>query len=441
MEQDTKKLNEQKINTSINEDAPSALTISSKEIAEQSSLDISSAKEAKDVQRATLISLRQKELKNISNFLIHGKKILFIVFLYAIAFSFITTYFINASGLFSIGLASLFQGISYTIFELTNNQDYQIASYWSLYAIVNLPILIFTYKNFTHRFFILTTIFIITNILFGFILPQIIDPTIIIDQFGTGTNSNTRNIGIFLLAAFGGTIYGIVSGYIFKNGGCTGGADPIARFLSRSKGWNIGLFNFAFTGINVLIFTIINDFALPLQNGENPGSFFKIILAPKSLATLTFIGITSFVLNYIFPTKKTYTVTINTELGITISQKLNEDKWLRGHNIAEIKGGNTNRKRYIITMIINNLEFPNLINYIKVFDPKAFITAQPVVGYYGNFDAKEKTKEEELEDRKLYTKLLKEERKRHTELKKQNHSKNKKITKKLKIVKKSTHTK
>jgi hypothetical protein len=94
-------------------------TISSDQILEEMTKDIKGPKNK--TIKSTSAALRHLEFINISNMFHSHKKTIFYAILIGIVMSFITTFFVNASGLFSLGVSGLSQGISYTIERVTDN--------------------------------------------------------------------------------------------------------------------------------------------------------------------------------------------------------------------------------------------------------------------------------------------------------------------------------
>jgi hypothetical protein len=105
--------------TTIKNNEKEKTTISSDQILEEMTEDIKGPKNK--TIKSTSAALRHLEFINISNMFYSNKKTIFYTILIGIVMSFITTFFVNASGLFSLGVSGLSQGISYTIERVTDN--------------------------------------------------------------------------------------------------------------------------------------------------------------------------------------------------------------------------------------------------------------------------------------------------------------------------------
>ncbi len=362
-------------------------------------------------QKALVSKLRMLEFNNVQKRFHSDRTLILKMIILGMLLAFITTYFVNASGLFSLGVSGFSQGLSYTIETLVapdGGSDFvQNISYWVIYGLINVPILYFTYKVFNSKFFVLTLAFIVSNIAFGFIIieiPGFTNQQFILDIFGD------EDVGRFIIGSIGGVLYGLVAGRALVLGGSTGGFDPVSRHFSRTKGYNIGKINMIFTGTIVVFFLTLNDFILNTSLDHTISELTAILFGSKMMATLMFIAITSMIIDYTFPTNETLSITIKTEFGETLSNQFNMENWTRDHTIHEIKLGKTKKSHYVISMMINSRELSDLIDFVQKTDSQSFITTQVVKNIYGgNFDRKEITKDEELMERKKYKSMIKHE--------------------------------
>jgi uncharacterized membrane-anchored protein YitT (DUF2179 family) len=153
------------------------------------------------------------------------------------------------------------------------------------------------------------------NIASSFIMkaiPGLSDYDFIIDQF------RDTNLAKIVLGVVGGITYGILAGISLKIGGSTGGTDAVARHLSKTRGINIGKFNLMFSTTIMFVFLIINDYAL---DSSNQGMAL-VIFGTKTMGSLAYFSFSSVSIDYIYPTKKTLQIVIDSKNGEFISEEL-----------------------------------------------------------------------------------------------------------------------
>ncbi len=357
-----------------------------KKVSEKSSIDIRASEKYKDISKTILP---------------FWKQVLYII-LISIAITFVVDYIINPTGLYSIGLSGVSQGLAYMTANLTENQDIIPIMFWSTYVVLNIPILIFAYKKFSSRFAFLTILLILANVSTSFIfgaIPGLDNRMIIIEQFTNNIDHISFGLIQVVFGFFGGILMGGLVGLSFKLGGSSGGFDPISRYLSKTKSFNIGTFNLIFSTIIIVFFLFLNDFILELDNDPN---LLTIFLGPVLFGTMTYVAMTSIITNNIYPTKKTLSVVIDSKKGDLISEQLIDENWTKGLTLQEkeIKLKSKKASTYTISLVIKSQELQDLLYFIHDMDEDAYITATPIEGMYGKFIIDQK---EEVETTKIKT--------------------------------------
>jgi uncharacterized membrane-anchored protein YitT (DUF2179 family) len=155
------------------------------------------------------------------------------------------------------------------------------------------------------------------NIASSFIMktiPGLSDYDFIIDQFA----ADSKNLAKIVLGVVGGITYGILAGISLKIGGSTGGTDAVARHLSKTRGINIGKFNLMFSTTIMFVFLIINDYAL---DSSNQGMAL-VIFGTTTMGSLAYFSFSSAAIDYVYPTKKTLQIVIDSKNGEFISEEL-----------------------------------------------------------------------------------------------------------------------
>ena len=163
---------------------------------------------------------------------------------------------------------------------------------------------------------------------------------------------------------FGIVICGVGMGIVFNQNASTGGTDISAKILHKFFNLDIGKGVF----ISDIFITFLAGFAFGIK---------------LSMYAALGVLINAFVIDYIiegFNLRKEVTI---------ISEKYEEIKKFitndleRGFTIHYGEGGYTAQKKFIIVVIINNREFVRLRDFVKILDPKCFLTVRNTHEVYG----------------------------------------------------------
>ncbi|MGE4378565.1 MAG: YitT family protein [Candidatus Izemoplasmatales bacterium] len=163
---------------------------------------------------------------------------------------------------------------------------------------------------------------------------------------------------------FGIVICGVGMGIVFNQNASTGGTDISAKILHKFFNLDIGKGVF----ISDIFITFLAGFAFGVK---------------LSMYAALGVLINAFVIDYIiegFNLRKEVTI---------ISEKYEEIKKFitndleRGFTIHYGEGGYTAQKKFIIVVIINNREFVRLRDFVKILDPKCFLTVRNTHEVYG----------------------------------------------------------
>jgi uncharacterized membrane-anchored protein YitT (DUF2179 family) len=163
---------------------------------------------------------------------------------------------------------------------------------------------------------------------------------------------------------FGIVICGVGMGIVFNQNASTGGTDISAKILHKFFNLDIGKGVF----ISDIFITFLAGFAFGIK---------------LSMYAALGVLINAFVIDYIiegFNLRKEVTI---------ISEKYEEIKRFitndleRGFTIHYGEGGYTAQKKFIIVVIINNREFVRLRDFVKILDPKCFLTVRNTHEVYG----------------------------------------------------------
>ncbi|BDV02847.1 YitT family protein [Candidatus Hepatoplasma crinochetorum] len=298
----------------------------------------------------------------------------------SICLAFAVNFFVIESGIISAGAAGIAQGISYTIVASTGQADeFIILYYWIINVLINLPIIIFTFKFYGRKLLgyslYVFTVTLVVSLAISYI-PVIKDIEIIPAIDEANPNYDILNtFRVFILAFMAGIIYGISLGVIFIKGATSLGLDPIVRYLSREKRLNIAKVLFLISIVNSIIWLSVQPY---VSNQVVDNYITDVLFGPYIIGSLIFIGTYSLIVSKIYSTKKLFQLNINSEKYGKISDKLNEINYHRGHTIELVTGGFSKKTRGILKIIVNIEEIDDVINLAESIDPNVFIDAVEV---------------------------------------------------------------
>lgn len=158
---------------------------------------------------------------------------------------------------------------------------------------------------------------------------------------------------MILGAIYGGIVYGLGIGIVFRFGGSLGGIDIIAKYINKQLGISIGILNLFINGIIIILAGIVI--------GKTPAMY-----------TLIGIFVASKVLDTVqegLPTKSIFIVSDKSEL--IIKAIINQTG--RGVTILKGLGAYTNDEKKIILTAVHWEDLYKIKKIIKETDPFAFI--------------------------------------------------------------------
>ncbi|MDO4315939.1 MAG: YitT family protein [Oscillospiraceae bacterium] len=224
-----------------------------------------------------------------------------------------------------------------------------------LYFLVNIPILLFAYKNLGKVLVGKTIICTFSYSLFYSIIP--IPSTPIVDDYLTA-------------CLLGGILTGVGSGIVLTCGGSGGGLDVIGLCLSkRGSSFTVGKFSLTF---NVFLYTAC-----------------LILFSPEiAIYSVIYNFFTSMVLDRMHQQNVSVMALIFTHedehvLGQFIMEKLG-----RGVTYWKGTGAYTGKDVHVLCVSLSKYEIEELLHAVHSIDPHAFFTVQEGVRVYGNFRRK-----------------------------------------------------
>ncbi|MFD1472705.1 YitT family protein [Companilactobacillus mishanensis] len=218
------------------------------------------------------------------------------------------------------------------------------------YFLMNIPLLILSWRKLGKRFTVLTLISIASASIFILFIP--LHPI---------TNDP------MLASIFGGAMVGIGTGICFRYGFSTGGTDIIALIIQKSKGGTVGQVSF---GVNTVIILIA-------------GMVFGWELALYSIVS---IFVTNIVIDRMYIQQQKITVTIYSHSIDDISKALLKSL-NRGITMDyNLKGAYSGEQIGSMTMVLTKFQLFFVKQTVQKIDPNAFINIQPTIGIMGKFN-------------------------------------------------------
>lgn len=276
--------------------------------------------------------------------------------------------FLEPARLLSGGVTGAAQLIT-TLFEKIFNFKINLGL---LVFLLNVPILVYGWKNVSKRFVICSVISIVLQtVLMSGIIPHI--------DFGINTGINpitgdaignsTHEMDLLLLSILGGFVSGVGAALALRFGTSTGGVDILAQAISFKKNVSIGYLSLI---INVCIAIL--------------GAF---LYASPAVAFYTIVRIIvqSIVTDKIHTSYNYLKIEIITTLPDEMSKELFNDVG-RGITLLNATGAYTKEGKTLLETIVSSYEVDRVLEDAKRIDPNAFISVSPVKFVVGNFKRK-----------------------------------------------------
>lgn len=277
-------------------------------------------------------------------------------------------WFLNPASLLAGGVTGTAQ-LLFTAAKKYFNVDLNLGV---LVFILNVPIILYGWKNVSKRFVICSLISIgLQTFLMSGIIPYV--------DFGINTGLNpitgevVNGIGtemdLLLLAIMGGFVSGFGAALALRSGTSTGGFDILAQAISFKKNISIGYLSMF---INVSI-AIIGAFLL-----NSPA---------VAIYTIVRIIIQSLVTDKVHTAYNYLRVEIVTTNPEGIAHQIFDDLG-RGVTTIKAEGAYTHSEKTVLETVVSRYEVSRVVEDAKKHDPRAFISVSPVKFVVGNFKKK-----------------------------------------------------
>ena len=248
-----------------------------------------------------------------------------------------------------------------------------------IYLGLNIPLIIIFWKKLKREFIYKTSFFLICQAGFGalFFIDALKDAmeSLIINP----DRVLKETWPVFILASLGGVFVGLSTSIAWKFGGSSAGGDIFAYYYSTKRKRPVGAMMF----IVSMVFVVISFSITVAMDSEIRDNAMTILIA-----TIIYVGITSIVINLVYPKYSIVLVEIHTEKTKEITKYFKDTKYVHSWQIREATSGFSGVDRTITSTVMLLLEFKTIKREILEIDPQAWITVSNVRQVIGNFDTK-----------------------------------------------------
>ena len=334
------------------------------------------------------------------------KRIIFpLIILLGLVSAIATLFFVQNTGLFSMGVTGVLQGIAKIARAgLSNNPELALTIYnilfWLLYFILNIPLFIFAYFKISKKFALLTLLYVFATQIFGLILSFIpgINNIFIFGNtmadVATNQTFDSANIikwsnsssviPLFFYASSQGVILGFSYSVLYMIGSSTGGTDIITFYYAKVKNLSISKLLVIFNSICIILSSILGTIVpMVIKNSyheyfpsDNVSIVFQSIFSPNLMFSIIIAIIISSLVGILFPKNRVIQINIYSKNIVELQNKLISLGYQHFLTINNTVGGYSwTAKQYIETICLY-FQLPEIVSTIRSVDPEALIITQ-----------------------------------------------------------------
>lgn len=255
-------------------------------------------------------------------------------------------FFLSPANLYGSGVT----GVAQLMSSLLGTQIFGMSAIaiWSF--LINVPLIILSWKNIGHRFTLFTLFTILSSSFFINQLPVI---------------EVTSNLVLASLS--GGVLTGIGIGLCLKYGFSTGGVDIVALIFQKKYGKSVGQLGMIINGLILLIAGVLYGWEL-------------------AIASLLSIYVATKMIDVFFIHQSKVTVTIYTRKTKAVVDAL-IDHSIRGVTIIDSAyGGYTHGEISAVTTVVTKYELYFVKKIVLECDDEAFVNVQSTVEVVGKYE-------------------------------------------------------
>lgn len=352
--------------------------------------------------------------------------------------SLVSVIFVQNTGVVITGMSGIFQGIARisrvllikngigdSINDPTINMIYNLMFY-GMYLLVNIPLIIFSYKKIGKNFTIISTIpVVISNVipllinlipnvneLFIFgdtrptelsIVQQIQNGVPVLVEEHTELYNNGVSILTFIFKETNSTLVtdapkfipmvlytlgaGLINGFAFSMiiavGGSTGGLDFISFYFAYKKNKSLGPVLLAFNVASVFITTMLGSYISAVVVNPQAYSGYEYFFSQNLFTGIIYAITLSTMIGNLFPKDKVVKITIYSSKVYKIRNHLYSKNFNHSLTINNTTGGYSLTEQKNIEIICMFIEVPKILQEIKTCDASGLITITRIKGIDG----------------------------------------------------------
>ena len=328
------------------------------------------------------------------------------VILIGMIIGFLTLIFLKNTGLYSMGVTAITQGVSRIITSVMvlNKVDKEVVNivseftFWFFILFVNAPLLFFAKKYIGNQFTFLTLAYLLTSAIFPFSISFIpgIQDILLFGNIRSDVFTNLQNITLltwdaldsgkvisllFYSLAFPFTsvmLYTIV----YALGGSTGGSDIVSIYYLKIKLKSLGKILIIINFFCVIIGSFIGSYLSIglLEKNWNYQNFFS----PNLVCSIINFSIFGFLLQILYPRFRMSSIKVFGQNIEKINEHLDSINCIHSRTISKAIGSYSKKEQYILEMYITIIELGPIIKEIRKIDENAFIVINKNIEIDGN---------------------------------------------------------
>lgn len=317
-----------------------------------------------------------------------------------------TLFLIQNTGLYSMGLSGILQGIARLSRDSISGDNEELGRiiynilFWSLYFLINIPLIIFAYYKVSKKFASLTLVYVFCSQIFGLVFSFIpgVDQIFLFGNPSIGTNQNiiswnsqTSLFPLFFYACLQGVIIGGCFSFLYMLGSSTGGTDIVSFYYSKIKNKSISLMMMYINSSCLLLSSIIGTI-IPLLISSKHNDIFidashtlQAIFSPNLLFSFIVAIIVSILISLIFPKNKLIKINVYSEQVMEIKEKIIQCGYPHAITINNTIGGYSWTAKQNIETICFYFELPEFVANIREVDKEALIVTHKIADIDGKF--------------------------------------------------------
>lgn len=328
------------------------------------------------------------------------------VILIGMIIGFLTLIFLKNTGLYSMGVTAITQGVSRIITSVMvlNKVDKEVVNivseftFWFFILFVNAPLLFFAKKYIGNQFTFLTLAYLLTSAIFPFSISFIpgIQDILLFGNIRSDVFTNLQNITLLTWEALDSgkvislLFYSLAFPFasvmlytiVYALGGSTGGSDIVSIYYLKIKLKSLGKILIIINFFCVIIGSFIGSYLSIglLEKNWNYQNFFS----PNLVCSIINFSIFGFLLQILYPRFRMSSIKVFGQNIEKINEHLDSINCIHSRTISKAIGSYSKKEQYILEMYITIIELGPIIKEIRKIDENAFIVINKNIEIDGN---------------------------------------------------------